>query len=964
MKSIPLNIKTDYELLTSLIKIDDLIKYAINNNLLYLGITDSNMFGTMEFINKCIKNNIKPIIGIDLSFKDFKFILYCKNFNGYINLCKIVSEKNLKELKEETLINNKEDLICVSDIKSYNFLNKIYKDIYINYKNKKEKIDALTLSNNIIFMKESLYINEEDKKYLKYLFLIKEGKTIDEYGYEELEDKSLITEIDSVEYNIILNFIDKIDIKFPKFELSLPIYSDNNEKLLYSLVKKGLYKRLNNKVTDIYINRLKKELKVIKDMGFINYFLIVYDFILYAKRNNIIVGPGRGSAAGSLVSYCLGITQIDPIKYNLIFERFLNKDRITMPDIDIDMDNLRRIEVIDYIRNKYGNLNVANIITFDTLQSKQVLRDVAKVLNISQLEIDNIVKLIKDKETLKSLENNNDFISLINNNYKYRELYNVSKKLEGIKKHTSIHAAGIVISSKELYNYIPLYKSGNTILTGYTMEYLERLGLLKIDLLALKDLTTIEDIRKEIKKEKNIDINLFKIPLDDTKTLKLFHDAETIGIFQFESEGMRSFLNELKVNSFSDIISAIALYRPGPKDNISSFIRRKNGKEKITYIHPLLEPILKDTYGIIIYQEQIIEILKVIGNFSYSEADVIRRAMSKKKEKIISMYRNKFNNGAIKNNISLEISNEIYDLIIKFSNYGFNKSHSVAYSLISFQMAYLKANYMEYFMAKELNLVIGNSIKTKEYIDEARTHNITLNKLDINMSDVYYKVLDNEIIFPFSIIKGIGNDISNIIVKVRNECKFKDIFDTISRLYLSNINKTSIMLLILSGSFDSFKLSRKTMIENLDNILNYSKLLKDLDSSLINKPLLKIFNEYSHEYLMKEEYKLFGFYITSHPVVKYKRSIYINKLKEYFDKYVEVICYIERKKEIITKNKEIMCFLIVSDEYASISAVIFPKIYKINTNIEVGNIIKINGKIEKRRSEYQIIVNRIEILKK
>lgn len=963
MKCIPINIKTHYQLLSSLIKIDDLILYAKKNGLKVLGITDTNMFGTMEFIDKCLKNDIKPIIGIDLNVDEMPFILYAANSDGYSNLCRIVSEKNTRLLDFEFLKKYSSNVLCVTNCENYDKFSQIY-TTYISYSNKNEKVNALLKTQNILFLKESLYLEEKDKEYMKYLDMIREGKTVDNYETKEY-DNALLFEIDAVDYETTKNFVDKIDIKLPSYPLSLPKYSSNSENLLISLCTKGLKKRLNNNVPVKYALRLKSEIKVIKDMEFIDYFLIVYDFILYAKKNKIVVGPGRGSAAGSLVSYTLGITEVDPLKYDLIFERFLNKDRITLPDIDTDFEYLRRNEVLEYIKNKYGQNKVANIITFGTLLSKQVIRDVGRVLEIPLNEIDKISKFIKDKEPLKSLENNKEFMNLINSKEEYRKLFLISKKLENLKRHTSTHAAGIVLSGEDLTDRIPLYKSGETIMTAYSMEYLESLGLIKMDLLAIRNLTIIDKVLKSIKKYENIDVKLERISLEDKETIKLFHDVDTVGIFQFESEGMKGFLRNLQVQTFSDIVSAIALYRPGPRENISSYIKRKKGTEKITYLHPLLEPILKDTYGIIIYQEQIIEILKVIGGFTYSEADTIRRAMSKKKENIILDYRKKFIDGSIKQGISENISNQIYDLVLKFANYGFNKSHSVAYSMVSFQMAYLKAHFKKYFITEQLNIVMDSNIKTKEYIDEARINNIKVSNININKSSINYYVIDKEIIVPFNIIKNIGYEASKDIVEERQKNgEFIDIYDVISRLVKIKINKNVINSLILGGAFDIFGYNKKTLITNIENLYNYADLIKDLDASYVIKPEIKIEQEYEKSELMKNEFELFGFYLQNHPVTKYRRdgACLLNNIQKYFDKYITIIGLVENIKEIKTKNKEMMSFLTISDEYNKITVILFPKVYEQFKNIKSGNVYKIFGKIERRMNNYQMIASRIELL--
>ena len=561
------------------------------------------------------------------------------------------------------------------------------------------------------------------------------------------------------------------------------------------------------------------------------------------------------------------------------------------------------------------------------------------------------------------LKRNEYFIKMIKNDYEYQKLIRISTHLEGLKRHTSIHAAGIIISSEPLMNKVPLYKSANNILTGYTMEYLELIGLLKMDFLALKNLTTIKMIINKIKEEKNIYIDINKIPLNDQKTLKIFYDVDTTGIFQFESEGMMSFLRSLKVETFNDIITAIALYRPGPRGMISEFISVREKKKKPHYIIPELESILKDTNGIIIYQEQIIEILKRIGGFSYSKADIIRRAMSKKKEDVIIKYRSEFLNGAALNGCNIKDAALIYDLVLKFANYGFNKSHSVAYALVAYQMAFLKAHFTEYYMMNELDMVIGNEIKTKEYIDEARTFNLIIKGVDINYSKDKYELINNTIYPPLTIIKSVGKEAVNHITEERQKGgPYKNYFDFLSRVYSAKTNTKVIESLILSGALDSLKLNRNTMLKNLTEGLNYATLCESLDKSLVEIPEIIIYPELSENELLKKEYELFGFYLKNHPVTKYKRTntCLLKDIKLYFDKVINTLVMIDVIKEVTTKNNEKMAFITASDEYSKISVVAFPNTYKTSFGIKKGDIIKVTGKVERRINDYQIIANKIE----
>lgn len=968
MNFVPLNIKTNYELLSSMIKLDELILFAKKNNITSLSITDTNMFDTINFYNKCVENGIKPIIGVTLNIEDITFNLYALNYEGVKNLYKIITEKNLNTLTLKVIDKYKDNLKCVLDYNSldkYKELNKIFKKLYVSYKNKEEKINALVITKNIVYMNKVLCLSSSDTKYLSYLYMIKEGKTVSDKKEYNFSENYLNINLDAIDKESTINFIEDIDIVFPIFKFKLPVYSEDSTTLLRSLCKKGLNKRFNNKVKKEYVDRLKYELDIIEKMGYVDYFLIVYDFILYAKKNKIIVGPGRGSAAGSLVSYSLGITEIDPIEYDLIFERFLNPDRISMPDIDCDFEYLRRDEVVEYVREKYGNKNVANIITFGTLLSKQVIRDVARVLELETYEVDKICKYIKDKDTINDLKKVEEFVDLIMSNNKYKKLINISSKFEGLKRHTSIHAAGVVISDEELTNKMPLYKSGNSILTSYSMEYLEGIGILKMDFLALKNLTIIDNVIKLIEDNLSIKINLSDIKFDDKETIKLFNEVSTVGIFQLESSGMKSFLHKLKIKTFDDVVAALALYRPGPRENIDTYIRRKEGKEKVNYLLPELEPILKSTYGIMIYQEQILEVLRKIGGYTYSEADNIRRAMSKKKESVILSEKENFVSRCVKKNIDKDKAIKLYDLILRFSNYGFNKSHAVSYAVISFYMAYLKAHYKEYFMTNLLNTVIGSDIKTKEYIDELRVLGLNISKPNINKSDKYYIVENNTIIAPLSIIKNVGIEANKLILEERKKGKFKSYSDFVSRVYGKSVNIKTIESLIDSGALECFNYNKKTLHHNLESMINYAELVSKIDKSLALKPEINEQDEYTEEELMNREYNLYGFYLSTHPITKYKRdnSVLLKDIENYFDKIINIIVLIDNIKVINTKNKERMAFLTVSDEYRKLECVIFPKTYNQIANITKGNITKITGRVEKRMDSYQLIVNDIEILK-
>ncbi len=970
---IPLYIKTDYSLLSSLIKIDELINYLKKLNINACAIVDNNLFGTMEIINKFNKNNIKPIIGLEINYNNKIILLYAKNELGYKNLIKIETYKNENDITIDILTKYKDNLISiVFDIDLYNELKNIYNDIFIGVNNKEDELKLTKITKDIVFINKTLYLEKYLYKYLPYIFMIRDSKTIKDkvdftyqnnhlLSYEEIKNE--VSNL-SIENTIKIN--NMCNLKLSK-ELYMPKYMEEGSKeFLINLANKGLKKRLGN-VNDIYQKRLDYELSVIINMNFIDYFLVVYDYIKYAKKNGILVGPGRGSAAGSLVSYSLGITDIDPIKYGLLFERFLNPERVSMPDIDTDFPDVDREKVINYVKEKYGKENVAGIITFGTLALKQAIRDAGRVLEIPIKEIDYITKKVTPNISLKELRyKDKEIDNLFNSSNKYKLLYNLVNIITNNKRHTSIHAAGIVISRTNLKNVVPIIKSDDLYLTEYTMEYLEQIGLIKMDFLGIKNLSIIKNIINDIEKYENIKIDFNRIPLDDKNVIKIFESANTTGIFQFESAGMRRFLKDLKPQNFSDICAAIALFRPGPAENIPSYIKRKNGKEKIDYIVPELKDILEETYGIIIYQEQIMQIASKMASFTLGEADILRKAMSKKKLDILKNEEEKFIKGSINNGYTKEKAEEVYNLILKFAGYGFNKSHSVSYSVVAYKMAYLKSYFPKYFYANLLGGVIGSDVKTLEYIKEIKKLGIKVLPPDINLSlSDKYLVTNKGIIMPLSVIRNVGIVISNFITEERTT-KYIDIFDFLKRTYKKTNNKKVIESLIYSHTFDNMN-NIGTLINNIESITNYIELSNDLEDNIIPKPELIFYPNNENDILEKEK-ELFGFYLTNHKTEKYKLNdnsiIDIEQIKNYYDKVVSIIINIDRKKEITTKNGDLMAFITGSDNTSSISITLFSNIYKDYTNLTKGDIIKVTGKVEKRYDELQIIARTIEVKEK
>ncbi len=955
MNYIPLHVKTSYSLLTSLNDIKKMILFCKENNIDKIAITDTNMYGVMEFYKECINNGIKPIIGLEVKIDENIILLYAKNYSGYQNLTRLIYIMQNNQITLDILKCHSENLICVSNKELFNDLKNIYADIYLGYKNALEK--DTTLTDKTVYINEILCMKKEDIPYLKYLYLIKENKKIkDEFKYEI--DDNCYFDFNEIDYKNALEITEKCNVEFHQNKSLMPKYDvDNSKEYLFELCKKGLYKRLDGKVTKTYYDRLLYELDVINEMGFNDYFLVVWDYVKYSKKNNILVGPGRGSAAGSLVSYTLGITDVDPIKYDLLFERFLNKERITMPDIDIDFESNHRGDVVNYVINKYGKKRVVPIITFTTLSGKQVLRDIGRIYDIDTTLLDKLTKFIDINMTLTEALDNTDLRRYLEENKELDNIYKISLKLEGLKRQISVHAAGIIISACNLDSYIPLQKYEDYYLSGYSMEHLEGLGLIKMDFLGLKNLTMIDNILKRI------NMNFKDIPIDDKDALKLFYNATTCGIFQFESSGMKNFLKKLKPTTIDDIIAAIALFRPGPSDNIDSYIRRKNGLERINYIDDSLSKVLSKTYGIIIYQEQIIMIANIMAGYGYAEADVLRRAMSKKKKEVMLKEREKFVKRSIERGYKESVAEKTYDFILKFANYGFNKAHSVAYSIIALKMAYLKVKYSKEFLSSLLTNVIGSDTKTKEYIDECKKMDVNILKPSINYSEYNYISEADGIRFSLATIRNVGSITCKEIVNERKNGLFVDFCDFVKRTYGKSVNKKTIESLIDADAFSEFGYNHKTLYNNMDAVINYASLANDLDESLIEKPVMEVFDEYTPDELTEKELNVFNLYLSNHPVTKYKKNydniVDASNIKDYFDKKINLVVLIDRIKVINTKNGKKMAFITVSDEYDTIDVIVFPNEINLINDLKNNDIVLLRGKVEKRMSKYQVLLENI-----
>lgn len=784
-----------------------------------------------------------------------------------------------------------------------------------------------------------------------------------------------------------------------------------NSSYLKKLVFDGLEKRFaNDERLQEAKERCEYELSVIEKMGYVDYFLIVWDFIRFAKSQDIPVGPGRGSAAGSIISYCLEITDINPLDYDLIFERFLNPERVSMPDIDIDFCYERREEVIDYVVNKYGEDKVAQIVTFGTMAARNAIRDVGRVLAMDFKTVDDTAKKVPNLLNInidKSLEISPEFRKAYEENRDVKKLVDVARRVEGMPRHTSTHAAGVVISKLPIMEYVPLAINKDAVITQFNMTELEELGLLKMDFLGLRTLTVISDCIKYIKKNKNIDVNFEDMNENDPKVLSMFTVAQTLGIFQFESQGMRNFLKELKPTKFDDLIAANALFRPGPMNEIPTYIHNKHNEEDVEYLSPLLEDILKPTYGTIVYQEQVMQIVQKIAGFSLGEADNLRRAMSKKKMKVMEDGRKEFIfgkkdengniliEGAIRRGVEEDVANKIYDLMIDFAKYAFNKSHSAAYSLVAMRTAWLKYYYPVEFLAALISSVMGNTSQISLYIEEARRLEIEISPPDINYSLDKFDVKDNSIIYGLKAIKNVGTNLIDQTIISRNENgKFKSFRDFVERIYAkdkSAINKRSIESLIKAGAFSSLGETRATLM------LQYQSIIDSVQSGLKNNVpgqsnLFDMFEsndendrddftrreEFDKSELLRMEKEVLGIYLSDHPLRAYSSIIdqYSNfstgdleddayNEKNFDGKRVKVVGIIESINKKFTKNQKIMEFVKFEDLYGTMELIVFPQKYEQYSEIlNEDEILIVGGRLNIIEGEDpKIIVDSIQSIK-
>ncbi|MBQ3022371.1 MAG: DNA polymerase III subunit alpha [Clostridia bacterium] len=1054
-----LHVHSEYSLLDGMCRIREIPKRAKELGQTAVALTDHGvMYGAVDFYKACKAEGIKPIIGCEVYTTKNRLdksggrgenetnhlILLCVNEKGYENLIQIVSEgfvegfyyrprvdmETLKkysgglialsaclagEIPKALLSGNEErakEIVCE--------YKELFEEFYIEIQDhgieEQKKVNPLLVklakdtNTPLVATNDVHYIKSEDAKNQDVLICIQTGKTLDEENRMRFETEEFYLKSEEEMRNLFkyapeaienTNIIaEKCNFDFKFGERHLPKYAvpDNMEPFEYlkSLCKKGLEKRYKNPTTE-HTERLDYELGVIQSMGFVDYFLIVWDFINYAKSNGVSVGPGRGSAAGSLVSYVLGITDIEPLHYNLIFERFLNPERVSMPDIDIDFCPKRRGEVIDYVIEKYGAENVSQIGTFGTMKARGAIRDCGRVLGMPYGEVDTIAKMVPNDlgMTLDLALENPKLKEAYESSADIKKLVDTARAVEGLPRNIGTHAAGVVIAGKKVSSYVPVQRSEDIISTQYTKDTVEELGLLKMDFLGLRNLTVIEDTVK-IAGAMGIDIDMKNISYDVPEVYKMISEGDTDGVFQLESGGMRSFMKRLIPKNIEDITAGIALYRPGPMDFIPAYIKNKTNPENIRYKHPLLRDILEMTYGCIVYQEQVMQIVQKLAGFSMGRADEVRRAMSKKKAKEMQKARQSFiygedNDdgsirymGCIRNGIDEKTAESIFDDMDAFAQYAFNKSHAAAYSYVTYQTAYLKCLYPSQFMAALISSVMDDTNKVSAYINNCVQRGIKILPPDINKSMAEFSVEGSDIRFGLSTIKNVGENFVRKCVKERNENGlFKSIRDFASRM-MGELNKRSVECLIKSGAFDSLDGTRAQKLAVYEEIIDsevragknniagqFSFFAEETEKKDVFSDKVK---DFSKRELLNMEKEVAGIYFSGHPLDEYRDDLakmnypciaeflasessdedgYSARQNDFYDgKEVSVVGIISNRKDKLTRSNTNMAFLTIEDFTASMEVIVFPKILsKLDALLAEDSIVMLHGRLDIREDE-------------
>ena len=990
MSFINLNVKSCYSLLGSTIEIDSLVEYASERKLDVLSLVeDSSMHSAIKFFKACTKAEIKPVIGVSLEVESngasLKWMLFARNQTGYRVLLKLTSDYSLsgKVIAEDVLAHADHLVICVdvNDITSaFDF--QMPDQFYLGISSlgglpKAKSLQGMNLP--FVFLNEVRMLSEDDHQVFKVLQAIKENVKISEVNVDEdihflsarqarflgEQDAFLATAMaNTTKISEICNV--KLDLGrdlLPKFEVAT---GDDPGDYLEALCMRGAKRRYGDEISTIHYERLRYELDIIRNMGFADYFLIVWDFVKYAKTNDILVGPGRGSSAGSIVAYVLGITEVDPIKYDLLFERFLNPERISLPDIDIDFQDDRRDEVIDYVREKYGEFAVCQIATFGTFATRSSWRDTARVHGLETAGINAVTRYLSSGLSLEeNLKENSALQGYLESHPTQKAIYMNAMRIERLPRHISTHAAGVIISPADLRNFTALVKGGaHVYLSQYEASDLETIGLLKMDFLGLRNLTMIKEISTLIRAEIDEHFDIGQIPLDDQLTYDLISSADTTGIFQLESGGMRVALRQVLPSNIEDIISVLALFRPGPMANIPLFAARKHGKDHIIYDHPTLKAILENTYGIIVYQEQIMQIASTVAGYSLGESDILRRAISKKEAHTLEDEGNKFIQRAVGRGYNQQVVEKIFDLILRFANYGFPRSHAASYAMISYQMAYLKANYPEYFMTSVLATQMGSAKGTAAAIKEARSLGIKVLPPSINESFQGYHVKNREIRLGFLSIKHIGIENANKLVLERSKGAFTTFFDFVTRTSQFLGEKVCIALIDV-GACDEFGYSRATLHENISRILDFMKYDGGLFGTIFEMAMVDE-DETDHANLMEKEHELLGFYMQTHPIhlftdlIKTHKWLIPSEINPAHHKQITCIGYISRIREIRDKNTKLMAFLELTDEIGQIDVVIFAREYTPEYRNLLNKMVVIQGNVNLRNDRPSLSFNRLQ----
>lgn len=1050
-----LHVHTQYSLFDGLCRIPDMVQQAKAMNMPAVAITDhGNMYGVIHLYKEAKAQGIKPILGCEVYMtRGSRFekktkerlchlILLAKNNEGYHNLVKIVSkgfvdgENNYHKprVDYDLLEQYHTGIIAMSacieghiqqDILNHNeegarrTLERLVRifgkdDFYLEVQNHgmtEEKIVRETFKKwskeyglKLAATNDYHYIKKSDAAAQEVKLCISTGSTLDDPShFRFINDEFYMKSGDEMAalfpdmpeaIDTTLEIADKCSVEISFNERHLPKFAvpegETDESYLRKLCEEALPVRY-NPVTPEVRERLDYELSVINKMGFPSYFLIVWDYVKFARDHDIPVGPGRGSAAGSVVAYLLGITGLDPLKYNLLFERFLNPERVTMPDIDMDFCYENRSRVIDYVTRKYGKDHVALIITFGTLAARAVMRDVSRVLDIPLSEVKRIMKLVPTELGLtidKALKISKEFRDEYETNATVHHMVEMSKALEGMVRHSSTHAAGVVISAAPVDDYVPMQYSKEGYLTiQYDKDLVEELGLLKMDFLGLRTLTVIGDTVKLIEKDHGIHLDINHIPLDDPDTCRLLTEGDTAGVFQMESEGITNLVKELAPKHFEDMIPLVALYRPGPLGSgmVDDFIKGSHGEKKVTYLHPLLEPILKDTYGVILYQEQVMQIASVMGGFSLGQADLLRRAMGKKKESILKAQRANFLAGTKKNNIPDDIANKVFDLMVYFAGYGFNKSHSAAYAFVAWQTAYLKAHYRPELMAATMTSMLNDISKVSYYISECRRHGVQILAPDVNTSQMVFSVENGSVRVGLSAIKSISElAIQKIVESREKDGLFLSLEDFCSRVDYHIVNRKSIENLIKGGAMDSFGKKRSQLMAVVEQAMSVGSLKQKDDASgqmgLFDSgddaPVMALqypdIDEYPLDVRLAMEKEFAGFYFSGHPLDKYKEQMkgmtpittfFGEENRKYDGKRVQIGGLVTGRRQVTTKRNEQMVILTIEDYAGTVPVVVFPKVFSQCMNAcTMDMAVAVQGRADISDEGIQLIADKVVLL--